>query len=160
MPTPKPLHRTYCKTCKNFTIHSSNYICQVCETEFTPYKPSEVDSTLIEEQRKRYTKQRQRQRNQKTGSLFEAFVLGVGLEAMINTDWKPAEIIECDAGQKEIDDLRKQAREEAKRKAQEILDDYKTNYKHLNRNDKCTCGSGKKYKQCHLLIFREKGVKI
>jgi hypothetical protein len=155
MPTPKPLHRTYCKTCKNFTVHSSNYICQVCETEFTPYKPSEVDSTLIEEQRKRYTKQRQG----KLLGVYGRFLKGVGIQHLMD-DFDKQEVIECDAGQEQIDNLRKQAIEDAKRKAQEILDDYKTNYKHLNRNDKCTCGSGKKYKQCHLLIFREKGVKI
>ena len=38
---------------------------------------------------------------------------------------------------------------------QKILDDYNNNYKHLNRNDKCTCGSGKKFKQCHLVHFKE-----
>ena len=81
--------------------------------------------------------------------------MGVGIEAIIDTSWKSAEIIECDAGQKEIDNRKKEQREEAKRIGQEILDDYNTNYKHLNRNDKCTCGSGKKFKQCHLIHFRQ-----
>jgi len=29
-------------------------------------------------------------------------------------------------------------------------DDYKQRLKHTGRNDVCSCGSGKKYKKCHL----------
>lgn len=154
MPTPRPLHRTYCKTCENFTIHNADLICKTCNTEFTSYFPSEVDSNLVEQQRKRYTKQRQ----EEFLGLYGAFMKGNGIEAIMNEPKQ--KIIECDAGQKQIDDRRKEQREEAKRKAQEILDDYNTNYKHLNRNDKCTCGSGKKFKQCHLVYFRELGLKV
>ena len=151
MPTPKPKRRTYCKTCKDFTIHTADYVCETCNTEFTSYFPSEVDSNLIEQQRQRFNAQE----NRKMGGLYIAFAMGFGLEAMVNTNWKPAEIIECDAGQKEIDNRKKEQREEVKRKVQEIQNDYDTNYKHLNRNDKCTCGSGKKFKQCHLIEFRK-----
>lgn len=151
MPTPRPKHRTYCKTCKNFTIHTSDYICQTCDTKFTTYNTSEVDGNLVEQQRKRYNEKR----SQKVGNLYKAFMMGVGIEAIMDTSWKPAEVIECDAGQKEIDNGKKEQREEVKRKVQEILDDYNTNYKHLNRNDKCTCGSDKKFKQCHLIHFRK-----
>ncbi len=72
-----------------------------------------------------------------------------GIEAIMSEPKQ--QIVECDAGQEEIDRKRK----EAKRLLQEILDDYNTNYKHLNRNDKCTCGSNKKFKQCHLIHFRQ-----
>ena len=150
MPTPRAKHRTYCKTCKDFTIHTADYICQTCDTEFTSYFPSEVDSVLVEQQKQRFNAQR----NQNMGSLYKAFAIGTGLEAMVNTDWKPTQVIECDAGQKEINNRKKEQREELKRKHQEILDDY-NNYKHLNRNEKCTCESGKKFKQCHLLYFQK-----
>ncbi len=151
MPTPRPKHRTYCKTCQDFTIHTEDYICETCNTEFTSYFPSKVNSDLVEQQRKRYNEKR----INSVGGLYKAFMVGVGIEAMMDTSWKPAEIIECDAGQKEIDNRKKEQREEAKRRGQEILNDYNTNYKHLNRNDKCTCGSNKKFKQCHLTYFKQ-----
>ena len=153
MPTPRPKHRTYCKTCKDFTVHTSDYICRTCGTEFTSYFPSEVDSILVEQQRKRYSKQ---QKEDLLG-LYGAFIQGSGIQAMLETsnEFERGRIIECDAGQKEIDNQRKEQREQIKKKGQEILNDYNTNYKHLNRNDKCTCGSGKKFKQCHLLHFKK-----
>lgn len=149
MPTPRPKHRTYCKTCKDFTIHTEDLICQTCNTEFTSYSPSEVDNNLVEQQRERYQKQQAKD----VLGLYGAFMQGNGIEAIMSEP--KVKIIECSAGQKEIDNRRKEQREEVKRKAQEILDEYNINYKHLNRNDKCTCGSGKKYKQCHLLHFRK-----
>jgi len=149
MPTPRPKHRTYCKTCQDFRIHTSDYVCETCDTEFTPYFTSEIDSDLIEQQRDRYKAQRTRE----IGGLYGAFTKGYGIQAMMELEH--LRVMECDAGQKEIDNKRKEQREAAKRKGQEILDDYNTNYKHLNRNDKCTCGSGKKFKQCHLLYFNQ-----
>lgn len=151
MPTPRPKHRTYCKTCQDFTIHTADYVCQTCNAEFTSYFPSEVDISLVEQQRKRYNDKK----TQQMRGLYKAFMMGVGIESMLDTSWKPTEIIEDGAGQKEIDNRKKEQKEEVKRKGQEILDDYNTNYKHLNRNDNCTCGSGKKFKQCHLLEFRK-----
>jgi len=150
MPTPRPKHRTYCKTCQDFTIHTADYVCQTCETKFTSYFPSEVDAVLVEQQRKRYSKQKQ---NDVLG-LYGAFMQGNGINVLMR-DFEQVKIIECDAGQEEIDNRKKEQREEAKRRGQEILDDYNTNYKHLNRNDKCNCGSGKKFKQCHLIEFRK-----
>ena len=149
MPTPRPLHRTYCKTCQDFTIHTADYVCQTCNTEFTSYFPSKVDSSLIEQQRKRYKVAK----INSMGSLYGAFMQGKGIEVIMSEPKQ--QIIECDAGQKEINNRKKEQREEVKRRGQEILDDYNTNYKHLNRNDKCTCGSGKKFKQCHLVHFRQ-----
>jgi len=156
MPTPRPKHRTYCKTCNNFTIHTADYICETCNTEFTSYFPNEVDSILVEQQRNRYSKQKS---NDVLG-LYGAFMQGNGIQALIDTsnEFERGKVIECDAGQKEIDNRKKEQREQIKKKGQEILDDYNTNYKYLNRNDKCTCKSGKKFKQCHLLYFRERGI--
>lgn len=153
MPTPRPKHRTYCKTCKDFTIHTADYVCQTCETKFTSYFPNEVDTVLVEQQRERYLKQEA----DNVLGLYGAFMQGNGIQALINTsnEFERGKVIECDAGQEEIDNRKKEQREEAKRRGQEILDDYNTNYKHLNRNDKCTCGSGKKFKKCHLLHFRK-----
>jgi hypothetical protein len=153
MPTPKPKHRTYCKTCKSFTIHSSNLICETCSTEFTSYFVNEVDSVLIPQQRKRYSKQKV----DNVLGIYGKFIQGDGVQAVLDSsnEFERGKIIECDAGQKEIDDSNKKQREEIKRKGQEILDDYNTNYKHLNRNDKCSCGSERKFKHCHLIYFNK-----
>jgi uncharacterized protein YchJ len=149
MPTPQPLHRTYCKTCQDFTIHTSDYNCKSCSTKFSSYFPSEVDSNLVKQQRERYSKQKQ----ENILGLYGAFIQGNGTQDIFNDPKQ--KIIECDAGQKEINNRKKEQREEVKRKGQEILDDYNTNYKHLNRNDKCSCGSSKKFKQCHLIYFNK-----
>lgn len=149
MPTLKPIYRTYCKTCKDFTIHNSDYICQTCETKFTSYFPNEIDKDLVEQQRKRYTKQKA----DDILGIYGAFMQGNGIQAMLDSE--KVKVVECDAGQEEIDNKKKEQKELIKRKGQEILDDYTLNYKHLNRNDKCTCGSGKKFKQCHLIYFRK-----
>lgn len=150
MPTPKPKHRTYCKSCDNFTIHTSDYICETCRTEYTPYRPSEVSEDKILQQRKRY---KDRKAENFMG-LYGKFILGVGLEAIMNLDSIKQEIIECDAGQVEIDKRVKEYKQLEKEEREKVLEDFNTNYKHLNRNDKCSCGSGKKYKQCCLLKFR------
>jgi len=150
MPTSNPKHRTYCKTCNDFTIHNSEYICQTCDTKFTSYFSHEVDRDLIEQQRKRYSKQKQ----DDILGIYGAFMQGNGIDALMQ-DFEKPKIIECDAGQKEIDNNKKELREKAKRIGQEVLEDYNTNYKHLKRNDKCTCGSNKKFKYCHLIYFRQ-----
>ncbi len=150
MPTLKR-HRTYCKTCNNFTIHNLNYICEACGTEFTSYFPNEVDDNLIQQQRARYNAKKKIE----FGGIYGAFMQGVGIESLMALDSISQEIVECDAGEIEIREKRRQKREEIQRKAQEILDDYNTNYKKLNRNDKCSCGSGKKFKQCHLVYFNQ-----
>ncbi len=149
MPTPKTKHRTYCKTCEEFTIHNADLVCETCNTEFTSYFPSDVDKVLAEQQRKRYSKQKA----DDILGLYGAFMQGNGIQAIL--DLEQTKIIECDAGQKEIDRVKKEQIEEVKRKGQEILDDYNSNYKKLNRNDKCSCGSGKKFKQCHLVYFKQ-----
>jgi uncharacterized protein YchJ len=156
MPTPRPKHRTYCKTCEDFTVHSADYVCEDCNTEFTSYFPSEVEPILIKQQRERY-KQSKLRRFRNT---YTSFLNGYGIEAMLSSLENTPQIVECDAGEKEIEQEKKERRLRLAEERQRTVDDYNTNYKHLGRNDKCTCGSDKKYKQCHLIIFREKGLKL
>lgn len=157
MPTPPKKHRTYCKSCKDFTIHSwetkNDLSCNICGTVETGYKISEVDYELIKIQRERYKKSRQ----QKLGGIYGAFLSGVGLQAMMELE--KVIVVECDAGQKEIDEQRKQQRLKYIEELNKVKQDFVDNYSHLGRNDKCSCGSGKKFKKCHLLIFREQGIK-
>lgn len=161
MKTPLHKHRTYCKTCENFTIHNSEYICETCNTEFTSYFPNEVKKELVLEQRARYKKQKL----DKFENIYNKFMLGSGLRYIVelqdkfNEVFPKADIIECDAGQKAIDDREKQLKEKEQQRIQLIKEEYETNYKHLGRNNKCGCGSGKKFKQCHLIEFK-KDIKI
>lgn len=149
MPSPQRKHRTYCKTCNDFTIHNLEYVCETCYTAFTSYFPSEVDKDLILQQRSRYTEMKRREFNNIL-NIYRRPLDSIFSETRVGYD-----VIECDAGQLRIDENKKKQREEAKRIGQEMLDDYNTNYKKLNRNDKCNCGSGKKFKQCHLLYFNQ-----
>jgi len=68
------------------------------------------------------------------------------------------DIQECDAGQIKINEHKKALREAERRERQQEITFYRENFSNLGRNDKCSCGSGKKYKQCHLLYYRERGI--
>jgi uncharacterized protein YchJ len=158
MVTPKK-HRTYCKTCQDFTIHSwqsnEDLNCIECGTKETGYNLRDIDPELIEKQRARYKEMQKRE--------FHSIVAIYSnpLQSIFSNDRSIGyNVVECDAGQKQIDEAKKQQRKELEQKAQEILDDYNDNYKKLNRNDKCSCGSGKKFKQCHLIEFRNLGINI
>ena len=160
MPTPRKKYRTYCKTCKDFTVHNwetkNDLSCETCNTIEDGYKISEVEPHLIEQQRKRYTKMR----TSKVGDIYQSFMMGTGLKTLMELENISQHIIECDAGQKEIDEKRKQRRLDIIEERRKIKEEFDNNYKNLGRNDKCSCGSGKKFKKCHLLIFREKGIKF
>lgn len=154
MPTPLKKHRTYCKTCENFTIHSwadkENLICNICDTKETGYNIKDVNPDLILLQRERYNRQKMNQLKR----VYGTFTKGLGIQALMDLDKISQDVIEDDAGQIQIDNFRRQRKLKEQQEKQELYIDYVTNYKHLNRNDKCSCGSGKKYKHCHLNNFR------
>jgi ribosomal protein L44E len=159
MPTQPKKHRTYCKSCQDFTIHSRELLkayltCETCDKVQNGYTISEVDPNLIKIQRERYKKSRK----QKIGGMYGAFLGGVGIQAIMDLD--EIIVVECDAGQEEIDEQIKQIRTEKVRKFQAIKDEFNQKYSKLGRNETCSCGSGKKFKKCHLPIFREKGIKF
>lgn len=146
--------RTYCKTCKDFTLHKTS-ICEECETEFTPYYLHEVDEGKVMKQRQRYKESQRRKFN----DMFQ-WVNGYGLQNIMEESFNPfiqKNIIECDAGQKEIDENKKKERERLREIKKQELVEYNEIYKPIGRNDKCPCGSDKKYKQCHLKYYQEKG---
>ena len=58
-------------------------------------------------------------------------------------------IIESDAGLVK----ERKIQQENKEKMLEELRIERAKYAHLRRNDLCSCGSGKKFKNCHLSIF-------
>lgn len=155
MPSPTNKYRTYCKSCTDFTLHTlkskEDLICDFCKTKATDYKLSEVAPELIQAQRKRYKVAK----INRLGGIYGAFMRGVGIEAIMSLEDTHQRIVECDAGQDKIDKLAKLKREEEKNLEREKYADYLANYKHLGRNDMCSCGSGKKYKHCHLKEFNK-----
>ena len=152
-PQPQPQHRTWCKKCNKFTLHvwhnKTDLVCKTCDIIFTSYKPSEVPKELLTEQRNRYKASR-RLNLQKM--LTQNIVYDILLD--INESYKP-QIIECDAGQKQIDLANSEEIQKYRNFKKSVENDYQENYSKLNRNDKCSCGSGKKYKQCHLIEFKK-----
>jgi len=154
--------RTWCKQCQDWELHyrkiggeENNLICKECGCIYTSVSVSEIPREKVIEQRERYTaKEKSGFEKMFSGYLFqsrESQMMDMFREPGYNT-----EISECDAGQKSIDDKRKELREidwaERKRVMEELRVE-KLKYAHLGRNDKCACGSGKKYKNCHLQKF-------
>jgi len=158
MQQPKK-HRTYCKTCQDFTIHSwqsnKDLNCIECGTKETGYNLNDINPEILNRQRARYNDMQKR-------NYFKFVVMTQNPYGSIFSNDRSIgyEVIEDAAGQDKIDDAKKQQRKELEQKAQEILEDYNDNYKKLGRNDKCSCGSEKKFKQCHLIIFRNLGINV
>jgi|TARA_R110000782_G_scaffold264883_1_gene358288 uncharacterized protein YecA (UPF0149 family) len=154
MPTQPKRHRTYCKSCQDFTVHSwkdkENLLCDNCQTKESGYSLNDINPKLIERQKERYNDKKRRE----FGSIYGAFMMGVGMQTMMELEKTQFQLIEDDAGQIRIDEKKKRIREQLKLKEQENYQDYLDNYKGLNRNDKCSCKSGKKYKQCCLPKFK------
>lgn len=156
----KIIHRTWCKNCQNFTIQkwqeNNDLVCENCSTVYTSYKPSEIPEDKLLAQRRRYIEQKRKKFHNLYGTYLNP------LTSIFDTSREIGyqNIEECDAGQKAIDDKKIQLKAEVKKETEMIILNYQENYSKLNRNDKCSCGSNKKYKQCHLLIFRQMGILI
>ena len=155
MPTPRKKIRTYCKSCEEFKIHDQvqslgedlKLSCSTCNTIGTPYKWEDLDYDKIQDQRIRY-KRSQTQAIGRTMNTFLSFGMAMELDEL--------RLVEDDAGQKDIDEQLKQDRLKAIEERRVEVEHFNETYKPLGRNDKCACGSGKKYKQCHLPIFQER----
>jgi hypothetical protein len=170
--------RTFCKTCDDFVFHEEIfydqagdkrhlfkgiidaesesffedikkpiYVCNTCNTVFTPYNLRYIDKEKIEAQRQRFKAQR-RSNFHKTMNLFSM----IGFTNSF-PDLKEGKYFEADAGLEREEELRRQIVKERKEMQQAELQKFKD----VGRNDKCLCGSGKKYKKCCLAIHSEHG---
>jgi len=159
MPSAIPRRRTWCKTCQDFSIFTttmgsteegsfSTTMCDTCESAQTGYTLAEVPEEKLIEQRARYNEQRRKQfmnmlniyaRETKTNMLADM------LKAP-GHDLSESDVKEDDAGQEAID-----AAIKAKREADRLAEiQFKELYHGAQRNDKCRCDSGLKYKKCCL----------
>jgi hypothetical protein len=161
-PQPKPQYRTWCKNCKKFEIHvwhsETDLVCKICDLIYTPYKTSEIPENLLLEQRQRYKNQKYNKIDSYLNLLKPSNIIFDMLQTM--DEAYSIITIECDAGLKAINENRIKRINIEKQRIADLNKDFDDNYSKLNRNDKCSCGSGKKYKVCHLKILREQGLKI
>jgi len=144
-------YRFWCTECKDFTLHlpGDEGGCITCGTVTKTYKLSDVPDEKIQKQQRRYRD------SQMNGWLSFMKPRKNILEELFNEDWEnDIEVHECDAGWEKILEERNKIRQEERRILQEKKDDFNARFAHLGRNDKCGCGSGLKYKNCHLKEFQ------
>jgi len=150
----RTLKRIWCKTCNEFELHETKklfdkeWFCRTCDTEYSEIYLSEIPEEKLIVQRKRYTESRKRDMS----DVYSMLLMGQGLHSIgFNSGFGDSEIRESDAGQKEIDEIYymklELAREKRRVQRQEDLK-LKQSFHKLGRNDKCLCGSDKKYKKC------------
>ncbi len=165
------LQRQWCKKCQSCELFEekglfakkenpgeSHWSCIECGTKFEPYKLSEVPKEKIKEQRERYKVWKKEQFEKMFGSYLDFGRSNRNfINDMFSAPGSRTHVTEADAGQKYIDDQIKKEREaeyEKRRAAKEALEKEYEAYRKSGRNDKCLCGSGKKYKHCCLPRFQ------
>lgn len=152
MVTNNPI-QTWCKNCQNFHIHNwqnENLICNICDIKYTEYLYSEIPEDKLQEQRKKYSNQKRQNFNRMFNPLDY-----LGFNPMGSSAQTSENLIQDNAGQKQIDENKKIEKQKLIDRYNQIKDDYNLNYSKLNRNDECSCGSGIKYKKCHYLYFQK-----
>ncbi len=155
MPT-RTLYRNWCQTCNEFELHtykheSKDYRCLTCDTPHASTLLKDIPQEKLIAQRERYN-QSQSQKLTKMFSGGDNF-MNYGIFGLLANEHVRTEIVEADAGQEFINkrnralqDEKLRLYHEQKAKEKEI----KIQYKNLQRNQICLCGSGKKYKKCCL----------
>ena len=159
MPSAIAKKRTWCKTCQDFSIFTttmgsteegkfSTTVCNTCESAQMSYSLTEVPEEKLIEQRARYNEQRRRQFMNML-NIYAKETRTNMLADMLKEpghDLTEPDVNEDDAGQDAID-----AAIKAKREADRLAEiQFKEKYHGAQRNDKCRCDSGLKYKKCCL----------
>lgn len=162
MPPKLTYYRFWCSKCQEFTLHNTTDIkdCRECGTVTETYDISQIPIEKVLEQRKRYTAY-QRSELKQALNYYMNPTLNIFQEMMLEDsgvyDLLSPKIIECDAGQKEIDKQQKAERDAERNRLNEerrlLLEEYKQ-FSKLGRNDSCACGSGLKYKKCCIIKFQ------
>ncbi len=151
MPTPPSFRRLWCISCQEWELFNKKigaenpYHCRECKTPFDENVVlGDIPKEKILEQRKRYAESKRREFYSMM-NMFQTLGQSSGFIGGIES----REIIEHDAGQKVIDEERIRIQREER----EALRTEQAKYIHVGRNEKCPCGSGKKFKHCHISIM-------
>jgi uncharacterized protein YecA (UPF0149 family) len=122
--------------------------CDTCGNEYVPYSLSEVPEEKILEQRERYRQMKKTEFIKMLSAYQDMSKSNILADMFREVGDRPVgyTVKEDDAGQEAID-AAERADREAKRRG-EI--EFKEQYRGAQRNDKCRCGSGNKYKKCCL----------
>ena len=160
--------RTWCTTCQEFETFESHLTnettvldaagkeikkisktsCDTCGNEYVPYSLSEVPEEKILEQRARYKKMKKEEFIKMLSAYQDVSKSNILADMMREVSDRPfgATVKEDDAGQIAIDETERAEREAMRQAEQE----FKAKYHGAQRNDKCRCDSGNKYKKCCL----------
>ncbi|MCK9574675.1 MAG: SEC-C metal-binding domain-containing protein [Candidatus Pacearchaeota archaeon] len=132
---------------------TKRWVCTECGTEHVDVMLKDIPKEKLAEQRQRYIKSKEEKMIKAYKSFFQSSQQSQ-MEQFIHMFSEPEigiEIVEADAGQKYIDEenqrIRTEEREKRIAERNQRLADYAP-YRKLGRNDKCLCGSDKKYKKC------------
>ena len=160
--------RTWCTTCQEFELFESHLTsettvldaegkeikklsktsCDTCGNEYVPYSLSEVPEEKILEQRERYRQMKKTEFIKMLSAYQDMSKSNILADMFREVSDRPVgyTVKEDDAGQEAIDTAERAARE-----AKKLADiEFKEQYRGAQRNDKCRCGSGNKYKKCCL----------
>lgn len=141
-------YRTWCKTCKDWTLHEDN-ICRICDTKFTECLLRDIPDDKLRAQRERYRDQKR----EEEADFMQRYLHPRNplLDMLFEEVHHKYRIVESDAGQKRLDEIARERQvkkrmeweeQRAKDRAKELK------YRKLGRNELCLCGSEKKYKLC------------
>ena len=155
MPT-KHYTRTWCNSCKDFTLHHTpfglEFQCKECGNTSKTYLLSDIPKEKYIEQVQRWKDSQSKQ----FSKMFNSITNPSSFHQMNWFDERNEVIIsEDDLGYEKIRDENR-AKEKAERQLKiEERDNLKAKYSGLTRNDKCGCGSGLKFKNCCLPKINE-----
>lgn len=166
----KVVYREWCKHCQDWKImelvpvidnvkltevppsEKQKYlVCSSCGTNATNYNLNELPQEKVLEQRTRYKNNRGNILNYVYGGRRNTFEEMFGELKTVT--------VEADAGLQEEEKQYRIKSEERHRKYMEEKDTLKGIYGYCRRNDICPCGSGKKFKKCHLSECERFGIK-
>lgn len=164
----KSVYREWCKHCQDWKImdlvtvidnvkltevppsEKQKYlVCSSCGTKATNYNLNELPQEKVLEQRNRYKNNRLNILNYVYGRINP-------LEELFSEP--KIVIVEADAGLQNEEKQHHIKNEERQRKYLEEKNTLKGMYGWCRRNDICPCGSGKKFKKCHLNECEKHGI--
>lgn len=147
MPT-KIYNRLWCKHCSDWKLFFKEFPnkdlkCSDCNVVHDKTLLSEIPEDKILEQRERF-KEKRSYNFRRTINMISSLQYGTP-----GYDFSD-DILESDAGLQSIEQYQKEKRDE---RLKEIKEDINA-HKDIGRNEKCKCGSNKKYKQCCLIRIK------